>query len=66
MRMGLMQADDMHDSIQTQYPISRRPCPKCSEEMMITRIEPDIPGYDLRTFECTTCGQEAFSLGTCV
>jgi predicted RNA-binding Zn-ribbon protein involved in translation (DUF1610 family) len=45
-------------TIPTKYPIVRPPCPKCGREMVITRIEPDRLGYDLRTFECTKCGNE--------
>jgi ribosomal protein S27AE len=33
----------------------RPPCPKCGTTMMLTRIEPDAPGYDRRTFECPQC-----------
>ena len=29
------------------------PCTKCGAKMTLARIEPDKPGYDLRTFECT-------------
>jgi DNA-directed RNA polymerase subunit M/transcription elongation factor TFIIS len=45
----------------TQYrpensPIILRPaCPKCSTQMHLARIEPEKPGYDLRTFECPRC-----------
>ena len=52
----------MHTSqfiIQTKHSIERYPCPKCDWYMMISRIEPDKPGYDLRTFECSRCGHEA-------
>jgi hypothetical protein len=31
------------------------PCPKCGANMLLTRIEPDAPGYDRRTFECSAC-----------
>jgi ribosomal protein S27E len=33
----------------------RLPCPKCGTTMMLTRIEPDTPGHDRRTFECPQC-----------
>jgi hypothetical protein len=36
-------------------PIIRPPCPKCGATMMLTRIEPDAPGYERRTFECSQC-----------
>jgi hypothetical protein len=28
------------------------PCPLCGSEMMLTRIEPEDPGYETRMFEC--------------
>jgi DNA-directed RNA polymerase subunit M/transcription elongation factor TFIIS len=31
-------------------------CPHCGGQMMLTRIEPDAPGHDRRTFECKDCG----------
>ena len=31
------------------------PCTKCGAKMVLARIEPAEPGYDLRTFECTKC-----------
>lgn len=31
------------------------PCTKCGVKMVLARIEPAEPGYDLRTFECTKC-----------
>jgi predicted RNA-binding Zn-ribbon protein involved in translation (DUF1610 family) len=34
------------------------PCPNCGREMMITRIMPDRPGFEQRTYECTMCGDE--------
>ena len=30
-------------------------CPMCWARMWLTRIEPDKPGYDKRTFECAQC-----------
>jgi hypothetical protein len=39
------------DPLETQKP----PCPKCSARMTLTRIEPDAPGIDRRTFECEQC-----------
>jgi hypothetical protein len=35
--------------------IIRPPCPDCGATMMLTRIEPDGSGYEMHTFECTTC-----------
>jgi uncharacterized Zn finger protein len=31
-------------------------CPNCGGQMMLTRIEPERPGYDRRLFECKECG----------
>ena len=31
------------------------PCPQCHGTMVLSRIEPDKPGYDRRTFECPKC-----------
>lgn len=39
------------DPLQTQRPT----CPRCSARMSMTRIEPDEPGIDRRTFECEQC-----------
>jgi hypothetical protein len=37
-------------------PIIARPaCPTCTAQMYLARIEPEKPGYDLRTFECPMC-----------
>jgi hypothetical protein len=33
------------------------PCAGCGARMMITRISPAEPGFDLYTFECTKCAQ---------
>jgi hypothetical protein len=35
--------------------VTRPPCPKCGTTMTLTRVEPHMPGYDMRTFECPTC-----------
>jgi hypothetical protein len=33
-------------------------CPRCGSQMLLTRIVPDKPGYDQRTFECGQCDTE--------
>ena len=33
----------------------RPPCSKCARPSILTRIEPEEPGYDLRTYYCATC-----------
>jgi hypothetical protein len=35
---------------------SERPfCPDCEAPMILSRLEPDGPGFDLRTFACLMC-----------
>jgi DNA-directed RNA polymerase subunit M/transcription elongation factor TFIIS len=35
---------------------SERPfCPDCESLMILSRLEPDKPGFDLRTYACLTC-----------
>jgi hypothetical protein len=29
----------------------------CGATMVLARIEPHTPGYDMRTFECPACGR---------
>ena len=37
-------------------PINFRPeCAICSAQMYLAYIEPEKPGFDLRTFECPRC-----------
>ena len=51
----------MHASqptIQTKFPIACRSCPICGKDMRVTRITPERPGFEQRTFECATCGDE--------
>lgn len=33
-------------------------CTRCRKEMWLLRIEPDEPGYELRSFECMACGRQ--------
>jgi hypothetical protein len=35
--------------------IERPRCPKCQNRMMLARIMPGPPGFDLRNFECAKC-----------
>jgi hypothetical protein len=40
-------------------------CPVCAREMRLFGIEPEKPGRDLFTFECTRCGRlEARGIST--
>jgi hypothetical protein len=32
-------------------------CPNCGAPMWLSRIEPDKPNHDRRTFECSQCDQ---------
>jgi len=33
----------------------RPPCSKCGRPLILTRIEPDAPGFDLRVYYCAAC-----------
>jgi hypothetical protein len=33
----------------------RPPCSKCGKPLILTRIEPEEPGFDLRTYYCAAC-----------
>jgi hypothetical protein len=37
-------------------------CAKCGAPMWMTRIEPDGPGLEKRTFECQACQNEAIEI----
>ena len=34
----------------------RPPCSACGKPLILTRIEPDAPGHDLRIYYCAACG----------
>jgi hypothetical protein len=36
-------------------PIIRLECAKCGTQMLLSRIEPLDPGWELHTFECPMC-----------
>jgi hypothetical protein len=36
--------------------ILRPPCPACQTRTLLARITPGPSGFDIRTFECATCG----------
>jgi DNA-directed RNA polymerase subunit M/transcription elongation factor TFIIS len=36
-------------------PIERLLCPRCGTQLILSRVEPDEPGFDLRTFQCPKC-----------
>jgi len=33
----------------------RPPCSKCGRPLILTRIEPEEPGFDLRVYYCAFC-----------
>jgi len=33
----------------------RPPCSECSRPLILTRIEPEAPGFDLRVYYCAHC-----------
>jgi hypothetical protein len=37
-------------------------CAKCGAPMWLTRIGPDEPDHDRRTFECQACGNSKFEI----
>jgi hypothetical protein len=39
----------------TRLVLSQPVCPKCGGRMWLSRIEPDEPNHDKRTFECPQC-----------
>ena len=38
--------------------IIRPPRPRCGTQTLLSRIEPDAPHHDKRTFQCAMCGNE--------
>jgi uncharacterized Zn finger protein len=38
-------------------PIEYPRCPNCTDRMELVRSAPIRSGFDVRTFECTRCGQ---------
>jgi len=39
-------------------PTSERPfCPDCDSVMILSRLEPDQPDFDLRTYVCLMCAE---------
>ena len=50
------------DSIPHSQDIVHPTCAKCGAPMWLTRIEPDEPGSEKRTFECQACQNEAIEV----
>jgi hypothetical protein len=42
-------------SLKVRFEPKPKPCTKCRAPMVLARIEPAKPGFDLRTFECSKC-----------
>jgi hypothetical protein len=40
--------------------ILRPPCSKCGRPFVLTKIEPEEPGFDLRTYDCAACEDSEF------
>jgi DNA-directed RNA polymerase subunit RPC12/RpoP len=43
----------MADSTQNKL---RPPCTNCSKPLLLTRLEPEKPGFELRVYYCAACG----------
>ena len=50
------------ESIPNSQDIVHPTCAKCAAPMWLTRIEPDGPGSEKRTFECQACQNEAIEV----
>jgi hypothetical protein len=50
------------ESIPHSQDIVHPTCAKCGAPMWLTRIEPDEPGLEKRTFECQACQNEAIEI----
>lgn len=49
------------DAAETKFTFAenvRRPCSTCGKPLMLTRIEPENPGFDLRVYYCAHCGDK--------
>jgi hypothetical protein len=45
-----------HTSVPCPIEIEHPKCTTCEISMWLTRIEPDTPDHEKRTFECKACG----------
>jgi len=52
-RGSVMSQSDAFDP--ARLVLSQPVCPKCGGRMWLSRIEPDEPNHDKRTFECPQC-----------
>jgi transposase-like protein len=44
-------------SVPVDVEITHPTCERCGAPMWLTRIEPDRPRHERRTFECKACGK---------
>jgi hypothetical protein len=51
------------DGLESMRRLIQPPCPRCAKRMMLTRVDPHVPGYETRTFDCASCG---YSVGEVV
>jgi hypothetical protein len=52
----------MSSKHQATEDLSARVCPTCNAPMTLSRVVPDKPDYELRTFRCGVCGAEESKL----
>jgi hypothetical protein len=46
----------MHDPLNFKFVDHLRPpCSKCGRPLILTKIEPEEPEFDLRTYYCAAC-----------
>ena len=47
----------MHQAMRVDsIAVAGSPCLKCGSKMMLSRIEPENPGYEHHVFQCSKCG----------
>ena len=47
-----------HSAPQTKEGSVMPTCPRCQRAMTVSRIVPDQPGRETRTYHCAGCGEE--------
>jgi hypothetical protein len=56
----------MADPLDFKFKDNRRPpCSKCGRPLILTRIEPEEPGFDLRTYYCAACEDNEVTIAAC-
>jgi hypothetical protein len=56
------QPEPKYRFIPDRNPLFRPACPTCGKLMLLSRIEPDEPSHELRTFKCLQCRCEETEL----